>query len=86
MITGPNSYIGHPFIITTLFRLREVPTEEDTNEIYSPERPLGQTYFRRVVRELQATQAASASPQPPPTAPQQEQHQVPPHIPQQHQY
>ncbi|MCI56612.1 hypothetical protein A2U01_0077863, partial [Trifolium medium] len=36
MITGPNSYIGHPFIITTLFRLWEVPTEEATDEISSP--------------------------------------------------
>ncbi|MCI78016.1 hypothetical protein A2U01_0099286, partial [Trifolium medium] len=52
----------------------------------SPERPLGQTYFRRAVRELQASQAAAAPPQPPPPAPQQEQHQVLPHTPQQHQY
>ncbi|MCI75389.1 hypothetical protein A2U01_0096658, partial [Trifolium medium] len=29
---------------------------------------------------------AAAPPQPPSPAPQQEQHQVPPHIPQQHQY
>ncbi|MCI62585.1 hypothetical protein A2U01_0083842, partial [Trifolium medium] len=72
---------------TTLCRLREVPTEEDTDEISSPKRPLGQTYFRRAVRELQAAQAAAAAPpHPPPPAPQQEQHQVPPHIPQQHQY
>ncbi|MCI91726.1 hypothetical protein A2U01_0113020, partial [Trifolium medium] len=51
MITRPDSYIGHPFVITTLFRLRKVPTEEDTDEISSPERPLDQTYFRRAVRE-----------------------------------
>ncbi|MCI88462.1 hypothetical protein A2U01_0109749, partial [Trifolium medium] len=54
-------------------------------EISSPEWPLGQTYFRRAVRELQAVQT-TASPQPPLAAPQQEQHQVPPHIPKQHQY
>ncbi|MCI79001.1 hypothetical protein A2U01_0100272, partial [Trifolium medium] len=38
------------------------------------------------VRELQAAQAATVAPQPPAAAAQQEQHQVPPHIPQQHQY
>ncbi|MCI71564.1 hypothetical protein A2U01_0092827, partial [Trifolium medium] len=43
------------------------------------------TFFRRAVRELQAAQAAAAAP-PPQPAPQQEQHQVTPHIPQQHQY
>ncbi|MCI64291.1 hypothetical protein A2U01_0085549, partial [Trifolium medium] len=59
MITGPDSYIGHPFVISTLCRLRDVPTEEDTNEISSPERPLGHTYFRRAVRELEAAQAAA---------------------------
>ncbi|MCI60340.1 hypothetical protein A2U01_0081596 [Trifolium medium] len=66
MITGPDAYIGHPFVITTLCRLREVPTAEDTNEISSAERPLSQTFFRRAVRELQAAQAAAAAPQPPP--------------------
>ncbi|MCI55871.1 hypothetical protein A2U01_0077122, partial [Trifolium medium] len=71
MITGPDSYIGHPFVIITLCRLQDVPTEEDTNEISSAERPLGRTYFQRAVRELQAAQAAAA---PQPTA-QQEQHQ-----------
>ncbi|MCI52772.1 hypothetical protein A2U01_0074018, partial [Trifolium medium] len=73
---------GHPFVITTLCRLRDVPAEEDTDEISSPERPLGRTYFQRALRDLQAAQAAAAAPQPPPpAAPQQEQHQVPPHIP-----
>ncbi|MCI70563.1 hypothetical protein A2U01_0091826, partial [Trifolium medium] len=43
MISRPDSYIGHPFVITTLCRLREVPTEEATDEISSPERPLGRT-------------------------------------------
>ncbi|MCI48960.1 hypothetical protein A2U01_0070203, partial [Trifolium medium] len=76
MISGPDSYIGHPFVITTLCRLRDVPTEVDTDEISSPEWPLGHTYFRRAVRYLEAVQAAAAAPQPPP-APQQEQHQVP---------
>ncbi|MCI79345.1 hypothetical protein A2U01_0100616, partial [Trifolium medium] len=52
------------------------------DEIARVERPLGRTFFQRAVRELQATQAAAA-PHPPP---QQEQHQSPPHIPQQHQY
>ncbi|MCI38410.1 hypothetical protein A2U01_0059638, partial [Trifolium medium] len=87
MITGPDSYIGHPFVITALCRLREVPTEEATDEISSPEWPIGQTFFRREVRELQPAQAAAATPQPPPQpAAQQEQHQDPPHIPQQHLY
>ncbi|MCI95475.1 hypothetical protein A2U01_0116773, partial [Trifolium medium] len=42
----------------------------------------------RAVRELQAAQAAAAAPQPPPPQPAatHEQHQVPPHIPHQHQY
>ncbi|MCI85154.1 hypothetical protein A2U01_0106433, partial [Trifolium medium] len=57
MISGPDSYIGHPFVITTLCRLRDVPTEEDTNEISTAERPLGRTYFQRAVRDLQAAQA-----------------------------
>ncbi|MCI59575.1 hypothetical protein A2U01_0080830, partial [Trifolium medium] len=66
MISGPNSYSGHPFVITTLCRLLDVPTKEDTDEISSVERPLGQTFFRRAVRDLQAAQAAAAAPQPPP--------------------
>ncbi|MCI38116.1 hypothetical protein A2U01_0059344, partial [Trifolium medium] len=87
MIYVPDTYIGHPFIITTLCRLRDVPTEEDADEISSPERPLDHMYFRKAVRDLEVAQAAAAaSPQPPPPAPQQEQHQVPPYIPQQHQY
>ncbi|MCI52307.1 hypothetical protein A2U01_0073551, partial [Trifolium medium] len=45
MISGPDTYIGHPFVITTLCRLQHVPTEEDTYEISHPERPLGRTYF-----------------------------------------
>ncbi|MCI63360.1 hypothetical protein A2U01_0084617 [Trifolium medium] len=60
MIIGPDSYIGHPFVITTLYRLQDVHIEEDTNEISSIERPLGRTYFQRAVRELQAAQAAAA--------------------------
>ncbi|MCI85242.1 hypothetical protein A2U01_0106521, partial [Trifolium medium] len=67
-------------------RLLDVPTEEDTDEISSAEKPLGQTYFRKAVRDLQAAQVAAAPQPPPQPAPQQEQHQVPPHIPQQHQY
>ncbi|MCI77537.1 hypothetical protein A2U01_0098807, partial [Trifolium medium] len=63
--------------------------EEDTDEIASAERPLGRTFFQRAVRELQEAHAAAAAPQPQPPphpAAQQEQHQVPPHIPHQHQY
>ncbi|MCI66816.1 hypothetical protein A2U01_0088074, partial [Trifolium medium] len=41
MIIGPDSYIGHPFVITTLSRLEDVLVEEDTDEIASAERPLG---------------------------------------------
>ncbi|MCI61728.1 hypothetical protein A2U01_0082985, partial [Trifolium medium] len=85
MITGPDSYIGHPFVITTLCRLQDVLAKEDTDEISSAERPLGRTFFQRAVRELHVAQAAAAAPQPPPPpAAQQEQHQDPPHIPQQH--
>ncbi|MCI89186.1 hypothetical protein A2U01_0110474, partial [Trifolium medium] len=63
------------------------PVWEDMDEIARAERPLGRTFFQRAMRELQAAQAAAASPQPPPQpAAPQEQHQVPPHIPQQHQY
>ncbi|MCI94735.1 hypothetical protein A2U01_0116033, partial [Trifolium medium] len=54
----------------------------DTDEIASAERPLGRTFFQRVVRDLQAAQVAAVAPQPPPQPPaQQEQHQGPPHIP-----
>ncbi|MCI80797.1 hypothetical protein A2U01_0102068, partial [Trifolium medium] len=63
MITGPDTYIGHTFVIATLCHLQHVLTEEDTDEITSAERPLGRTFFQRAVRELQAAQAA-ASPQP----------------------
>ncbi|MCI79755.1 hypothetical protein A2U01_0101026, partial [Trifolium medium] len=44
MITRPDSYIGHPFVITALCRLEEVLAEEDTDEIASAERPLGRTF------------------------------------------
>ncbi|MCI93407.1 hypothetical protein A2U01_0114705, partial [Trifolium medium] len=68
------------FVITTLCRLQDVLTEEDTYEIASAERPLGRTFFQRAVRELQAAQAAATAPQPPPQpAAQQQQHQDPPH-------
>ncbi|MCI51505.1 hypothetical protein A2U01_0072749, partial [Trifolium medium] len=74
-------------VITALCQLEHVLTEEDTDEIASVERPLGRTFFQKAVRELQAAQAAAAAPQSPPhPAPQQEQHQVPPYIPQQHHY
>ncbi|MCI55587.1 hypothetical protein A2U01_0076838, partial [Trifolium medium] len=82
MITGSDSYIGHPFVITTLCCLEDVLAEVDTDEIASAERPLGRTFFQRAVRELHATQAAAAAPPPPQPAAQQ--HQDPPHIPQQH--
>ncbi|MCI72312.1 hypothetical protein A2U01_0093575, partial [Trifolium medium] len=75
MISGPDTYIGHPFVITTLCRLLDVPTEEDMDEISSPERPLGRTYFQRTVRDLQASQAAAAPQPPPQPASHQEQHQ-----------
>ncbi|MCI87159.1 hypothetical protein A2U01_0108440, partial [Trifolium medium] len=68
---------------TTLCRLQDVLAEEDTDEIASAERALGRTFFQRAVKELQEAQAAAAAPQP---AAQQKQHQVPPHIPHQHQY
>ncbi|MCI56562.1 hypothetical protein A2U01_0077813, partial [Trifolium medium] len=58
MIYGPDSYICHLFVITTLCRLRDVPAEEDIDAISSPERPLGRTYFQRAVRDLEAAQAA----------------------------
>ncbi|MCI52354.1 hypothetical protein A2U01_0073598, partial [Trifolium medium] len=47
MITGPDAYIGHPFVITTLCRLQDVLTKEDTDEIAGAERPLGRTYFQQ---------------------------------------
>ncbi|MCI90327.1 hypothetical protein A2U01_0111619, partial [Trifolium medium] len=40
MITEPDAYIGHPFVNTTLCRLQDVLTGEDTDEIASTERPL----------------------------------------------
>ncbi|MCI90635.1 hypothetical protein A2U01_0111929, partial [Trifolium medium] len=58
-----------------------------TDEIAIPMDPLGRVFFRRAVRNLEAAQAAAATaPQPPHPAPHHQQHQVPPHIPQQHQY
>ncbi|MCI60396.1 hypothetical protein A2U01_0081652, partial [Trifolium medium] len=72
------------FVITTLCQRLHVPTEDD-DEIAPPVDPLGRVFFRREVRDLEAAQAAVA-PQPPPLAQQQEQHQVPPYILQQHQY
>ncbi|MCI78048.1 hypothetical protein A2U01_0099318, partial [Trifolium medium] len=67
MNTGPDSYIGHPFVITTLCQRLHVPTEDD--EIVIPLDPLGRVFFRRTVRDLEAAQAAAAAPQPPPPAP-----------------
>ncbi|MCI47715.1 hypothetical protein A2U01_0068957, partial [Trifolium medium] len=61
MITGPDSYIGHPFVITTLCQRLHVPTED--NEIVIPVDPLGRVFFRRALRDLEA---ATTSPQPPP--------------------
>ncbi|MCI79277.1 hypothetical protein A2U01_0100548, partial [Trifolium medium] len=55
-------YIGHPFVITTLCQLEDVPTWEDTDEIAPAERPLDRTFFQRAVRDLQAAQAAAAAP------------------------
>ncbi|MCI92862.1 hypothetical protein A2U01_0114159, partial [Trifolium medium] len=65
----------------------QVPTEDD-DDIASPVEPLGQIFFQRAQRDLQAAQAAAeaATTAPPPSPPHQQQHQVPPHIPQQHQY
>ncbi|MCI82044.1 hypothetical protein A2U01_0103318, partial [Trifolium medium] len=40
MISGPDSYIGHPIVITALCRLEHVPVWEDTDEIAPAERPL----------------------------------------------
>ncbi|MCI58751.1 hypothetical protein A2U01_0080006, partial [Trifolium medium] len=76
MITGPNAYIGHPFVITALCRRDHVPAWDDTDEIAPAERPLGRTFFQRAVRDLQAVQAAAVAPQPPPQ-PAAQQHQDP---------
>ncbi|MCI59400.1 hypothetical protein A2U01_0080655, partial [Trifolium medium] len=43
----------------------QVPTEDD-DTIAPPVDPLGQTFFRRALRDLEA----AATPQPPPPAPQ----------------
>ncbi|MCI20114.1 hypothetical protein A2U01_0041275, partial [Trifolium medium] len=83
MVTGPNSYIGHPFVITTLCDRLQVPVD-DNDTIVRPPEPLGRRFFRMAQRDLQVAEAAAAAPQPPPPAQQQELHQVPPHIPQQH--
>ncbi|MCI49345.1 hypothetical protein A2U01_0070589, partial [Trifolium medium] len=86
-----DSYIGHPFVITTLCIRLQVPTEDD-DDIASPVEPLGRIFFQREQRDLQAAQAAAEAaaaappPPPPPPPPHQQQHQVPPHICQQHQY
>ncbi|MCI28774.1 hypothetical protein A2U01_0049976 [Trifolium medium] len=64
MITSADSYIGHPFVITTLFQRLHAPTEDD--EIAIPLNPLGRVFFRRALRDLEA---ATTSPQPPPLAP-----------------
>ncbi|MCI64807.1 hypothetical protein A2U01_0086065, partial [Trifolium medium] len=82
------SYIGHPFVITTLCDRLPVPTEDD-DDIASLVEPLGRIFFQRAQRDLQAAHAiveAAAAAAPPPSPPHQQQHQVPPHIPQQHQY
>ncbi|MCI24493.1 hypothetical protein A2U01_0045677, partial [Trifolium medium] len=57
MITGLDSYIGHPFVITTLCQRLHVPIEDDTDEISIPVDPLGRVFFRRAVRDLEAAQA-----------------------------
>ncbi|MCI76931.1 hypothetical protein A2U01_0098201, partial [Trifolium medium] len=45
MITSADSYIGHPFVITTLCDRLQVPLEDD-DEISSPMEPLGRLFFQ----------------------------------------
>ncbi|MCI55407.1 hypothetical protein A2U01_0076657, partial [Trifolium medium] len=54
MIIGPDSYIGYPFVITTVCQRLHVPTEDD--EIVMPLDPLGRVFFRRALRDLEAAQ------------------------------
>ncbi|MCI37790.1 hypothetical protein A2U01_0059016 [Trifolium medium] len=68
MITAAESYIGHPFVITTLCDRLQVPTEDD-DQITVPMDPIGRVFFRIAQRDLEAAQAAAAAPHPPPPAP-----------------
>jgi hypothetical protein len=85
MITTADSYIGHPFVITTLCSRLGFPTEE-YDDIAPPIDPIGLSFFRKAQRDLERAKAAFQGPHQPPPAPQQQQHQAPPHIPQQHQH
>ncbi|MCI16603.1 hypothetical protein A2U01_0037747, partial [Trifolium medium] len=83
MVSGSESYIGHPFVITTLCRRLHVPSHQGSDILAHPERALGETYFKKAVREWERAVAAAAAG--PPPAQQQEQHQAPPYVPQQQQ-
>ncbi|MCI11512.1 hypothetical protein A2U01_0032613 [Trifolium medium] len=73
MVTGPDSYIGHPFVITTLCDKLQVPVD-DNDTIMRPPEPLGRRFFRMAHRDLQVAETAAATPQPPHPTQQQEQH------------
>ncbi|MCI49684.1 hypothetical protein A2U01_0070928, partial [Trifolium medium] len=45
MVTGPDSYIGHPFVITTLCSRLQVPVDDNDTVVRPPE-PLGRRFFR----------------------------------------
>ncbi|MCI37549.1 hypothetical protein A2U01_0058773 [Trifolium medium] len=73
MITSADSYIGHPFVITTLCDRLQVPLEDD-DEISSPMEPLGWLFFLRAQRDLERAQAEAVAPAPPSPPPQHQQH------------
>jgi hypothetical protein len=75
MISSAEVYIGHPFVITTLYSRLGVPVDEG-DEISPPEDTLGLTFMRRAGRDLLRVQAALQHG--PPLAPQYQQHQPPP--------
>ncbi|MCI45089.1 hypothetical protein A2U01_0066328, partial [Trifolium medium] len=50
MVTGPDSYIGHPFVITTLCGRLQVPVDDNYTIVRPPE-PLGRRFFRMAQRD-----------------------------------
>ncbi|CAJ2668164.1 unnamed protein product [Trifolium pratense] len=77
MISGQDTNISHPFVITTLCRLLRVPAYKGSDVLAYLERAIGETYFKRDVREWERAVAAAAGPQ----SAQHQQHQPSPYIP-----
>ncbi|MCI52243.1 hypothetical protein A2U01_0073487, partial [Trifolium medium] len=77
MVTAPIVYVGHPFVISFLCKRLWVPTRS-RDEIRGPIEPIEKKFFWKAQKAAEQLHMQSMQ--------QHRQHQVPPHIPQHHQY